>query len=307
MKVRIGTRRSPLARVQTELIRRALERAHSGLRCEIVAIETTGDQVRDRPLRDLGGKGLFVKELDEALLGGAIDCAVHSLKDVPSELVSGVVLAAVPERAAVSDLWISRDARSLDEATEATSIGTTSLRRAGQARARNPKVAIGMLRGNVETRLKRVRQGDFHATLLAAAGVARLDVSLDGLFVTELDPWSFVPAPGQGALGVTARADDDSTTALLGEIDDARAATESVAERTIARRLGGSCDLPLGALARVDGSLVRVVAVVVAADGRRVLRREREGQDACALGEAIADDLVRDGAHELLAARSAEP
>jgi len=204
-------------------------------------------------------------------------------------------------------LWICRERRALDDAGSLLRVGTTSLRREGQLKARNAKVEIGMLRGNVETRLKRVRDGDFDATLLAAAGIARLGIALDGLFVTELDPWDFVPAPGQGTLGVTAREGDRETIALLEAIDDPRAAQESVVERTIAARLGGACDLPLGALARIVGQRLAAVAVVVAADGSRTIRSEKDGlvANARAMGEAIADDLVREGAHALLAARPA--
>jgi hydroxymethylbilane synthase len=308
LKLRIGTRRSPLALLQTERVRRQLERAHPQLSCEIVPIETSGDRVRDRPLREIGGKGLFVKELDEALRSGAIDCAVHSLKDVPSELAPGVALAAVPERAEPHDLWIAGARRLLDEDSGPLRLGTTSLRRSGQARARNPRVSVGMLRGNVETRLAKIRAGDFEATLLAAAGIARLGVKLDALFVEPLDPWTFVPAPGQGALGLTARGDDAEVLAALGQIEDSVAAQEARIERAIAARLGGSCDLPLGAFARVEGRRVRAVGIVVADDGSRVLRRDGEGAatDADAIALAIAEALVCDGAHDLLTPRSRE-
>lgn len=306
MKLKIGTRRSPLARLQTEQVRRQLERAHPGLSCEVVAIDTSGDRVRDRPLREVGGKGLFVKELDEALRSGAIDCAVHSLKDIPSELAPGIALAAVPERVEAHDLWISGSRSSLGEDGGPLRLGTTSLRRSGQARARNPRISVGMLRGNVETRLAKVRAGDFEATLLAAAGIARLGVNLDALFVESLDPWTFVPAPGQGALGLTARSDDAAVLAALGEIEDSIAAREAGIERAIAARLGGSCDLPLGAFARVEGGRVRAIGVVVSDDGSRLLRREGEGEatEAAAIALAIAEALIRDGAHELLAPRS---
>jgi hydroxymethylbilane synthase len=276
------------------------------LSCEVVAIETSGDRVRDRPLREVGGKGLFVKELDEALRSGAIDCAVHSLKDVPSEIAPGIALAAVPERVEAHDLWISGSRRSLGEDGGPLRLGTTSLRRSGQARALNPRISVGMLRGNVETRLAKIKAGDFEATLLAAAGIARLGVNLGTLFVESLDPWTFVPAPGQGALALTARSDDAAVLAALGEIEDSIAAREAGIERAIAARLGGSCDLPLGAFARVEGGRVRAIGVVVSDDGSRLLRREGEGEatEASVIALAIADALIRDGALELLAPRS---
>jgi hydroxymethylbilane synthase len=162
-----------------------------------------------------------------------------------------------------------------------------------------------MLRGNVETRLRRVRDGEFAATLLAAAGLARLELELGSLFAEPLDPWAFVPAPGQGALGITARADDREALDVVSTLDAAAAAAEAAAERAIAQRLGGSCDLPLGAFARVSAERIAVVGVVVSEDGRRLLRRERDGktQDAAAIGAAIGEDLLRDGAGELFTRR----
>ena len=305
MKLRIGTRRSALARTQTDRVRRALERAHPTVAIEVIPIETTGDRIRDRPLRDVGGKGLFVKELDEALCARAIDCAVHSLKDVPSELAPGIALAAVPERLGAHDLWISRASGRLTDAAGGTRVGTTSLRRTGQARALNPRLEFGMLRGNVETRLTRVREGTFDATLLAGAGIERLAIDLQGLNADRLDPWSFVPAPGQGALGITTRADDHDAVEAVAALRAEAATIECAAERAIAQRLGGSCDLPLGAFARVHADRIACVAIVVSEDGRRLLRREREGSvdDAVAIGRAIGDDLLRDGAGDLFTAR----
>ena len=303
MKVRVGSRRSPLARTQTDHVCGLLQRANPGLECEVVPVETTGYVVRDRPLREIGGKGLFVKELDEALWAGSIDCAVHSLKDVPSVLPQGIVLACVPERFDPHDVLISRIQSPLGSFAAGTRIGTTSLRRAGQVLAQNPRVEIAMLRGNVETRLARVREGRFDATLLAAAGIARLGVRTDDLATTALDPWTFVPAPAQGALAITCREDDRAMRAACSLINDARAECETVAERAVGRALGGSCDLPLGALARLDGAMLELVAVVASSDGRRILRREERGepQRADDLGVRVAELLAADGARELLA------
>jgi len=305
LKVRVGTRRSPLARTQTDHVCELLRRANPEIECEVVAVETTGDLVRDRPLREIGGKGLFVKELDEALAAGAIDCAVHSLKDVPSVLPDGIVVACVPERFSPHDILISRLAGPLDGFAAGTRIGTTSLRRAGQVLAQNPYVEIAMLRGNVETRLSRVREGRFDATLLAAAGLARLGVRTDDLNTTPLDPWTFVPAPGQGALAVTCRGGDRRVLEACARINDEGAESETQAERAVARGLGASCDLPLGALARRRGPTVHLVAIVASADGRQMLRREERGppEQADELGTRVADLLAADGAHALLAGR----
>jgi hydroxymethylbilane synthase len=303
VKLRVGTRKSPLARTQTDHVCGLLQRANPDLVCEVVPVDTTGDVVRDRPLREVGGKGLFVKELDEALRSGSIDCAVHSLKDVPSVLVDGIVLACVPERCAPHDVLISRTSTPLGGFAAGTRIGTTSLRRAGQLLARNPGITVGMLRGNVETRLARVREGRFEATLLAAAGLERLGVRVDDLTMLALDPWNFVPAPAQGALAITCREDDDGVRAACIKVNDPQAECEARAERAVARALGGSCDLPLGALARLEGPTLRLVAVVAAADGTRILRHERDGlpDHAETLGQLVADLLAADGAHALLA------
>lgn len=303
MRLRVGTRRSPLARAQTEHVCTMLRRIHPDVECEIVALQTTGDQVRDRPLREVGGKGLFVKELDDALMAGAIDFAVHSLKDVPSELPPGIVLASVPERIEACDVVVTREPAALEELPAGASLGTTSLRRGGQALALNGRLRVRMLRGNVETRLKRVREGEFDATLLAAAGLARLGVVADDLSLTGLDPWRFVPAPGQGALGVTALASSRAVLDLLETIDHGDAAAAVTAERAVAHALGGACDLPLGAFARVKTGTLDIVAVVAASDGRRILRREAEGRaaDAATIGRGLAAELAADGAHALLA------
>ena len=307
MKIRVGTRRSPLARTQTDHVCDLLRRANPEIECEVIAVETTGDAVRDRPLREIGGKGLFVKELDEALASGAIDCAIHSLKDVPSILPDGIVLGCVPERLDPHDVLISRVASPLGHLPAGTRIGTTSLRRAGQVLALNPDLEIAMLRGNVETRLSRVREGSFDATLLAAAGLARLRVRTDDLTRTTLDPWTFVPAPAQGALAVTCRIDDRAVLAACARINDAGAECETRAERAVARELGGSCDLPLGALARLRGSTIELVAIVASSDGGRILRRENQGrpEQADEIGARVADSLAADGAHALLAGRPA--
>jgi len=269
---------------------------------ELLFLETTGDQVQDRPLRESGGKGLFVKELDEALLAGAIDCAVHSLKDVPSELPEGIVIAAVLARHDPRDLLLSRDGWTLSSLPEGACVGTTSLRRSSQLLACNPRVRVEILRGNVETRLRRVVEGDFDATFLAAAGIARLGIDVAPLFQVALATEDFVPAPGQGALCFTARRDDSEVCGLLAGIDDHASRIAARCERSLARALGASCYLPVGAYARVVGDEVRLDAVVASEDGRRLLRRSGRAPEgeAEALGSRIGRELLDAGASEFL-------
>ncbi|RMD82782.1 MAG: hydroxymethylbilane synthase, partial [Candidatus Dadabacteria bacterium] len=197
MKLRVGTRRSRLARTQTGQACRLIERVSRGTVCEEVPIETTGDRVRDRPLKEAGGKGLFVKELDEALLDGRIDCAVHSMKDVPTVLPDGIVIAAVPAREDPRDLLVTRHGWGPRDLPERARLGTTSARRAAQLLAARPGLEVALLRGNVETRLRRLVAGDFDATFLAAAGLRRLGLDPSPARVVPLDPFEFVPAPGQ--------------------------------------------------------------------------------------------------------------
>ena len=222
MKLRVGTRRSPLARVQTQLVCDMLCAALPGLDVHVVAMETSGDRIRDRPLRESGGKGLFTKELDEALFADAIDCAVHSLKDVPAKLPGGLVIAAVPARTDARDALINVGGRTLEELAEDARVGTSSPRRAAQLIAKRPHLRVESLRGNVETRLRKVLAGEVDATLLAMAGLERLALDLRPGAAVPLDPESFVPAPGQGALCVTARADAPQVDERLGGIVDTR-------------------------------------------------------------------------------------
>ncbi len=303
MKLRVGTRRSKLARTQSGQTCALIEAARSGVNCELVPIETTGDQVRDRPLREAGGKGLFVKELDEALLDGRVDCAVHSLKDVPTVLPEGIVIAAIPEREDPRDLLITRDGRGPRELERGAVLGTTSARRAAQLLALDGSLGVTLLRGNVETRLRRLIEGDFDATFLAAAGIRRLGIDLAPARSVALDPFDFVPAPGQGALCVTARADDRRTIELLAAIDDRATHQAAEAERALARVLGGSCFLPVGAFARIENGGIRLIGVLASEDGRKLVRKEgRDKRDsAVGLGETLGREILRDGGEEIIA------
>ncbi|MFQ5477048.1 MAG: hydroxymethylbilane synthase [Candidatus Binatia bacterium] len=303
MKLRIGTRGSPLAVAQTRQVATVLEASCDRLEVEIVRVSTTGDRVRDRPLRDCGGKGLFVRELDEALLGGDIDCAVHSLKDVPSELPEGVALAAVPRRANPSDLLISLGGHSLEGLPPRAVVGTTSPRRAAQLLAVRGDLRIELLRGNVGTRLKRLISGDFDATLLARAGIERLGVNIAPAHAVVLDPRRFVPSPGQGAIGLTARLDDSRRRELLESIQDASSRACVDAERSLAASLGGSCYLPVGAYCEEDGDEVRLWGLVVSPDGKMVVRDQETGSrgEAFELGYGLGRRLLDAGGEEILA------
>jgi len=314
VRLRVGTRGSRLARTQTGQVCDALCAGHvrgvgAGLTCEPVIVETTGDRVRDRALREIGGKGLFVKELDEALLDGRVDCAVHSAKDVPTELPDGIVLAAVPVRHRPHDLLISLAGLTLERMPAGAVVGTASPRRAAQAAAANRGLRVELLRGNVETRLRRIREGEFDATFLAAAGIDRLGLDLAPAVPVELDPLSFVPAPGQGALCFTARADDRATLEMLAAIDDRTSRQAVEAERSAARELGGSCFVPVGCYARVEAGSLELVAVVTAPDGQSVVRRSGRStpDDGARLGARLGRELLEAGGAEIVASAVAQP
>lgn len=315
MKLRVGTRRSPLALTQTKQSLDELVRRSPGLSYELVEVVTTGDRIQDRPLREAGGKGLFLKELDEALLDGRIDCAVHSMKDVPTDLAPGSTMAAVLERHDPRDVLVTRRGLQLAELPVGASIGTTSLRRQAQALASVPHLTIRLLRGNVETRLRRVTEGDFDATFLAAAGLGRLCIPLAPAVGLPLDPFVFVPAPGQGAIAVTARAGDTAVLDALRVMDHEDSRTAVMAERGFARVFGGGCHLPLAAYAEKRDGQLKLVGLMVAPDGSRSIRDEvsvdlaapgadgsagNDGARAEALGEALAQAFFERGARDLI-------
>lgn len=304
MKLRVGTRRSPLALTQTKQALDLLVSRSTGLSYELVEIVTTGDRIQDRPLREAGGKGLFLKELDEALIGGRVDCAVHSLKDVPSELAAGTTLAAVLERVDARDILVTRDGRDLAALAADVEVGTTSLRRATQLLARLPKARIRLLRGNVETRLRKLVDGDCDATFLAAAGLSRLGLSLEPAQGVALDPFEFVPAPGQGALGITTRSDDEATLAALSVLEHPASRAAVLAERAFARVFGGGCHLPLAAYARLVGDEVELVGLLSTPDGATTIRDSVRGPASGAevMGEALGRAFLGRGGAEILAA-----
>jgi hydroxymethylbilane synthase len=303
LKLRVGTRRSKLALAQCGQICAELEAAVAGLSCHLVHVETTGDQIADKPLREVGGKGLFVKELDEALLAGDIDCAVHSLKDVPTDLPDGIGIACVPKRADPRDVLLSLSGLRLEQLPQGARIGTTSLRREAQARAINPGLTVEMLRGNIDTRLTRLIKGDFDSTFLAAAGLMRLGVDTKPLKLVELDPFEFIPSPGQGALCFTAREDAAETIAALASVNDEASRIAVSTERAAARVLGGSCHLPVGAYAVRRNSEFVLVAMIASPDGQRCIRRHGSAtsQEALEVGVRVGNELLEGGGAEIIA------
>ena len=293
--LRLGTRGSPLARTQSQLVANELERAHPGLHVELVTLKTTGDRLADAPLHDAGGKGLFTKELEQALLAGEVDFAVHSLKDVPVTMplvdTSNLVIAAVPPREDPRDVLVSPGAKSLADLPQGSRVGTTSLRRRCQLLERRPDLRIEPLRGNVETRLRKLRDGQFDAIVLAAAGLRRLGM-LDETEMTFLDPADFLPAAGQGALALQCRRDDTPTRDVLAPLNDLPTSICVDAERAVIAALNGDCHSPIAALATRDagGEILLRVAVGERGGDPPVDRAEARGpSDAAA---TVVDQVI---------------
>jgi len=297
--LRIGTRGSPLAMAQAELVRAALAATHAELAApgalELVVIRTTGDKILDRPLAEIGGKGLFTKEIDEALLDGRIDLAVHSMKDVPTALPEGIVIAAMPERADPRDVLLAGAAASLAGLPAGCVVGTASLRRAAQVLAHRPDLTVVPLRGNVQTRLAKLARGEVGATLLAAAGLARLGLGTAG--GTPLDPAEMLPAVAQGAIGIACRADDARLRAILAPLGHLPTERCVAAERALLAELDGNCRTPIAALAVERPSGIELRGLLASPDGRRVARVERTGaaSDAVRLGREAGRELLRLG------------
>ncbi|MBI3634935.1 MAG: hydroxymethylbilane synthase [Candidatus Rokubacteria bacterium] len=295
--IRIGTRASRLALAQAGTIADGLRRA--GAEVEIVPMKTEGDRRLGARLADVGGKGLFVREIEEALLAEHVDVAVHSLKDLPAELPAGLELAAFPPREDARDVLITRAGGGLEDLPAAAVLGTSSLRRQALALALRPDLVVEPVRGNVDTRLAKLETGGVHALLLAAAGLARLGLS--PRHARPLAPDVFVPAVGQGILGIEVRSADAATRRAVAALDDADTRACALAERAFLARLGASCNTPMAGHATIAGGDERrlsMTAVVASEDGRQVLRAEAAGRatDAAALGESLARSLLDRGA-----------
>jgi hydroxymethylbilane synthase len=293
--IRIGSRGSPLALWQAEHVKSRLEAL--GHDAVISVITTTGDRLLDARLETVGGKGAFLKEIEEALQSGEVDLAVHSLKDVPVVLPDGLALGAILERGDPRDALLSAGS-SLRELPPGTRVGTTSLRRQSQVRALRPDLELVDLRGNVDSRIHKLHEGRYGAILLALAGLVRLGRQDE---VTEvLDPDHFLPAPGQGAIALEVRADDEVVKAAVAVFDHPPTAAAVTAERAFLAALGGGCNVPLGAYARPDEQGLRLSAFVGRTDGSALVRGGRTGSDPEGLGRALAADLVARGARELM-------
>lgn len=295
-----GSRQSQLARWQTNHVLTLLGNAWPALQCETRFFVTQGDKQLNQPLPEIGGKGLFTAELERALLAGEIDLAVHSLKDLPVADAPGLTVGAIPARADVRDVLVSRSGAPLVALPAGAIVGTSSRRRAAQLLAARPDLTVRSIRGNVETRLRKVRQGDYDAAVLAYAGIARLELEDAVTQVLTLD--EMLPAPGQGALGVQCRADDRATLNLLAALEDLAARQATRAERAFLAALGGGCAAPVAAFATVTAGEIRLRGLVGALDGQAIVRVEASGHDAEALGHALAEQALDQGAGPLLAA-----
>lgn len=299
-KLRIGTRGSQLALWQANWIKEQLIRRHPDLDVEIHTIKTTGDKILDVPLAKVGGKGLFVKEIEEALLNESVDLAVHSMKDVPTELPEGLDIVAVSEREDPRDAVLGRGSTPILELPEGSRIGTSSLRRQAQLYASRPDFVIEPLRGNVNTRLRKLKEGMYDAIILAMAGVRRLGWEAE---VTEvIDPDVMLPAIGQGALGIEARLEDRDTLDRIAFLNDEETRSCVAAERSFLHRLEGGCQVPIAAHAIREGSDVLLKGLVGSVDGKKIIRDANRGpaQDAAAIGTDLAQRILEAGGRDIL-------
>jgi hydroxymethylbilane synthase len=298
MKLTFATRPSALARWQTAHVIRLLQEAWPGLECNEKIFTTTGDRLLDRPLPEIGGKGVFTSELENVLLAGEVDAAVHSLKDLPVEDTPGIVLAAIPERESAFDVLISANGKALADLPEGARVGTCSVRRTAQLLALRPDLTILPLRGNVDTRVRKVHNGEYDAIVLAYAGLARLGMKDQ---ISETFPLSAVlPAPGQGALAVQCRAEDEETIKLLATIHDSVTAAAVDAERAFLAGLGGGCSVPVAAFAQKTDESVILTGAVISADGKQAIRLSAVDRDPRELGERLAGLVLERGAADLL-------
>jgi len=296
----IGTRGSALARWQSDWVRDRLEALWPGLGCRLSVFQTSGDRILDRPLPEIGGKGLFTEELERALLAGDIDVAVHSLKDLPVENPAGLTLGAIPERADPRDVFISARYEGIAELPRGARVGTSSLRRGAQLLLLRPDLRLESLRGNVDTRIAKAMEGGYDAIILAAAGVGRLGRAASIRSYLAYD--EMLPAPGQGALGIQCRAGDAATLERLAALEHAPTRRSVTAERAFLLGLGGGCSAPIAAIGAVDGSgEIALTGLVAVSDGSRSLRVEGRGDEPLGLGRRLAEEALGRGARDMLA------
>jgi len=300
--IRIATRKSPLALWQAEFVKARLQQEHPGLVVELLGMSTKGDKILDTPLAKVGGKGLFVKELEVAMLEGRADIAVHSMKDVPMEFPDGLSLPIICEREEPKDAFVSNNFASLDALPNGAKVGTSSLRRQCQLRSLRPDLEILDLRGNVNTRLSKLDQGDYDAIILAGAGLIRLGMSDR---IRELMPIKVsLPATGQGAVGIECRTGDDETLALLQPLNHRESSICVRAERAMNRGLEGGCQVPIAGFAELTGDKLLLKGLVGSPDGSKIISDQVQGvaDDAEALGQALAERLLSQGAGDILKA-----
>lgn len=298
--VRIATRKSPLALWQAEYVRDRLLELHPGIQVELVKMTTQGDKILDSPLAKIGGKGLFVKELEQGLLEGRADIAVHSMKDVPAEFPPGLHLAVICEREDPRDAFVSNKYATLDDLPQGARVGTSSLRRQCQLCARRPDLEILTLRGNVNTRLAKLDAGEFDAIILASAGLKRLGMA--NRITAYIDTSISLPAVGQGAVGIECRENDPRINALLTPLNHVTTHTRVAAERAMNRRLEGGCQVPIAGYAVLESDTITLRGLVGRPDGSEMVRGEISGPAAAAedLGQRLADDLLARGAAAIL-------
>ncbi len=299
--LKIATRKSPLALWQANFVKDRLEALYPELQVELVPMSTQGDKILDTPLAKVGGKGLFVKELETAMLEGRADIAVHSMKDVPVEFPEGLGLHTICEREDPRDAFVSNRFGQIDELPQGAVVGTSSLRRQCQLRAARPDLVIRDLRGNVNTRLAKLDAGEYDAIILAAAGLKRLEMA--HRITAFIEPEQSLPANGQGAVGIECRLDDHELHALLAPLEHPETRIRVLTERAMNRALQGGCQVPIGAYALVQGEEVWLRGLVGSPDGSRVIRDEIRGPlaDGEALGHTLAQRLLADGADVILA------
>ena len=298
MHLIFATRPSKLARWQTSHVIQALQQAWPGLTCQEEVITTQGDRILDRPLPEIGGKGLFTQELEAELLSGRVQAAVHSLKDLPTESPSNLTIGAVMARVEVRDGLISANGYTLETLPQGARLGTSSLRRAAQVLAVRPDLEIEPLRGNVDTRLRKAQEGQYDAIILAGAGLVRLGL------VEHVSQWLpleiMLPAPGQGALAVQCRLDDSETLRLLGELHDSRTYRTTTAERAFLAGLGGGCSIPVAAYGLVEGEQVMLIGLVASPNGKSLIRVREQGSDPQEVGSRAAAAALSQGAGVIL-------
>ena len=299
-EIRIATRKSALALWQAEYVKARLEQAHPGLTVSLVPMVSRGDKLLDAPLAKIGGKGLFVKELETALLEHEADIAVHSMKDVPMDFPEGLGLFCICEREDPRDAFVSNTYDSLDALPAGSVVGTSSLRRQAQLLARRPDLKIHFLRGNVNTRLAKLDAGEYDAIILAAAGLIRL--GFEERIRSSISVDDSLPAGGQGAVGIECRSADSEIHALLAPLHHAETATRVIAERALNKRLNGGCQVPIACYALLEGEQIWLRGLVGQPDGGMLLRAEGRGTDAEVLGVQVAEELLAQGAETILKA-----